>query len=148
MTRLSCWRLVLLIALGASALRSECATAADEIRSGCSGGITGGGAGLVLSRDGQLWNWQRSRANSDLQRGALLGTDAQAALQLFEKARLGGFALIEYRHSGNRTCWVELTQDELTHGVYWTDPGSAPSLAVGLFESLQKLQRDLTVKRP
>jgi hypothetical protein len=148
MARLSCWWLMLFFALGCSALHAERAMAADELRTGCSGGITGGGAGLVLTRDGQLWNWQRSRANADLKRGPLLGTDAQAAMQLFEKARLGGFALIQYRHSGNRTCWVELTEDEQTHGVYWTDPGSAPSLALSLFDALQKLQRDLTVTRP
>lgn len=122
--------------------------AADEIRSGCSGGITGAGAGVVLSRDGRLWTWKRSRANSDFERGPLIGTDAQVAMQLFERAKLGGFKVIQYRLTGNRTCWVELSEDGQTHGVYWSDPSAAPSLAVGLYEALQKLERDLKDKEP
>jgi hypothetical protein len=64
---------------------------ADEIRSGCSGGIGGSGAGVVLSQDGRLWTWKRNRAESDSNRGPLIGTDARAAMQLFESAKLGGF---------------------------------------------------------
>jgi hypothetical protein len=134
-------RLVLGFVMCASAQHSQSAMADDEIRSGCGGGITGGSAGVALSREGHLWNWQRSRADSGPKRGPLVGTHTQAAIQLFERAKLGGFPLIQYRQSGNMTCWVELSEDGNTHGVYWSDPSTAPSLAVDLFDALQKLQR-------
>ena len=140
------WRLVLGFVLCGAALHSQSAMAADEIRCGCGGGLTGGGSGVVLARDGRLWNWQRARSESDLKRGPLIGTDPQAARQIFDRARLGGFQSIHYQHSGNMTCWVELSEDGQTHGVYWSDPSGAPSLALALSEALKKLQRDLTIK--
>ena len=137
------WYLLVLVFFGL-VLYPQGARATDEMRSGCAGGITGGGAGVALSRDGRVWTWQRGHAHSELKRGPLIGTDADAALRIFERAKLGGFKSIQYRLSSNRTCWVELTDDGGTHGVYWSDPSGAPALAVGLFDALQKLQRDLS----
>ena len=116
----------------------------DEIRSGCAGGITGGSAGLTLSRDGHLWRWQRSRAGAAVEQGPLIGTDVDAAMRLFERARLGEFNLIEYRESGNMTCWVDLSENGAMHGVYWSDRSAAPALAIGLFDKMRELQRNLT----
>ncbi len=117
--------------------------ASDEMWSGCTGGITGGSTGVTLSRDGRLWRWQRSRAGSELKQRQLMGTDVDAATRLFDQAKLGGFKAIEYRESGNRTCWVELFENGDLHGVYWADPSMAPALAIGLFDKMHELQRDL-----
>ncbi len=143
MAHLFSWRFLSVLPFCGLVLSSGVVRASDEMWSGCAGGITGGSAGVTLSPDGRLWNWQRSRAGSDIMQGPLIGTDADAAMRLFEHAKLGGFSSIRYRESGNRTCWVELSENGQTHGVYWSDRSAAPALAIGLFDEMLELHRAL-----
>ncbi len=123
----------------------------DALRSGCGGGVTGGSSGVLLSRDGRLWGWKRDSAGSAIKLGPVIGVDAAAATRLFGQALSEEFKLIRYRQMGSRTCWVQISGlgdsavvEAPRHGVYWTDPQNAPALALGLFEALEKLRRDLT----
>lgn len=120
---------------------------AGELRTGCGGGITGGASGLALKRDGQLSSWRRERAGSSRPiRSLAIGTDADAAVRLFERAIAGDFNTLVFREAGNRTCWVELTMNGATHGVYWVEPKRAPALAVELYDGLDAVRRGLSAK--
>ncbi len=119
---------------------------AGELRTGCGGGITGGASGLALTRDGHLSNWRHERAGPTRPiRSLAIGTDAEAAVRLFERAIAGGFNTLVFHEAGNRTCWVELTMSGATHGVYWVEPQRAPALAVELHEALDALRRGMSV---
>ena len=116
-----------------------------ELRTGCGGGITGGASGLALTRDGQLSSWRREGAGpSRPVRSQVIGTDAEAAARLFERARAGGFNTLVFHKAGNRTCWIELTMSGTTHGVYWVEPECAPTLAVELHDALDEVRRGLS----
>jgi hypothetical protein len=124
------------------------AQAADEMRTACSGGFTGGSSGVVLAADGHLWSWSQSSAGAAIERGALLGKDAVTAKRLFAQAASGHFKNLKFHEVGNMTCSIELTVKGAKHEVSWGARQPAPALALSLYDAVQALRDRLAANAP
>ena len=95
------------------------------IVTGCAGGVTGGGSGVKLYRDGRLVRWKRSGA-LEAPIEILVRTDGGLAKRLFERLEEIGFASIEYDEPSNWTCFVEAN----SHEVGWSSMDTAAPIDV------------------
>ena len=96
--------------------------AADDIpviRSGCSGGFTGGGSGYEIHRDGSISSWRMDTWKSAPET-TLIRTDKSAADRLFTLFDQAGFARIEHNEPGNMTCFLTLESAGKSHTVSWS----------------------------
>jgi len=89
------------------------------IRSGCSGGFTGGGSGHEIRRDGTIGSWREESAGSPRETKALR-SDKAAADRLFSLFEEAGFSRIELHEPGNVTCFLTLESAAGSHTVSWS----------------------------
>jgi hypothetical protein len=96
--------------------------AADDIpviRSGCSGGVTGGGSGYEIRRDGRISSWRTDSWHSALQ-STPIRTDKAAADRIFALFDKAGFARVDYNEPGNMACFLTLESGGKSHTVSWS----------------------------
>jgi len=131
---------IALVALCAAACRLAPVAQALPIRevvSGCSGGFTGGGGGVALTPNGQLYTWQLQLAGAPETR-RLARTDTALAADVFRRLAAMRFLEIAYAQPSNVTCFVRARTDSGTHEVAWplNDTG-APRAVRDLFDRLK-----------
>lgn len=97
-----------------AAIRSD-----DSVRVGCSGGITGGGSGNTLTRDGQLAAYQRPTWRRDSVTHSPLRRDSAAATSVFAALERVRFRALRFNKVGNMTCVLELHDSSGEHSVNW-----------------------------
>lgn len=89
------------------------------IRSGCSGGITGGGGGYEIRGNGDISSWSMESRNSAPE-STLIRSDKPAADRLFAMFERAGFVRIEHHEPGNMTCFLTLSSAGKSHTVVWS----------------------------
>ncbi len=109
---------------------SVAARSADSVLIGCYGGVRGGGSGNKLTREGDLWTFEKP-----LQEEAsytLLRRDLAAAAEVFAALERARFRSLELNQIGNMTCVLELNDAAGEHAVSWyigqPPPGLRPVL--------------------
>jgi hypothetical protein len=109
---------------------SVAAASDDSVLVGCYGGVRGGGSGNKLTREGDLWTFEKP-----LQEEAsytLLRRDSAAAAEVFAALERARFRSIELNQIGNMTCVLELNDAAGEHTVSWhigqPPPGLEPVL--------------------
>lgn len=111
------------------------AQAADSVLIGCYGGVRGGGSGNKLTREGDLWTFEKP-----LQEEAtytLLRRDSAAAVEVFAALERARFRSIELNQIGNMTCVLELNDAAGEHSVSWLI-GDAPPELEPVLEALDR----------
>jgi len=131
-----------LLTLAILAGSSVAALAGDDeafVSSGCSGGFTGGGSGVVVHRNGEIHRWFQPTYRDPVEQ-SFVRLDLAAARELFAELDRINFTAIRYNKHGNMTCRVTLRQGDSTHDVEWPpgDPG-APSEVAALVSRMEKL---------
>ena len=102
--------------------------AADDIpviRSGCSGGITGGGSGYEIRWEGSISSWRMDSFNTSPET-TLIRSDKAAADRLFTLFDHAGFVRIEHNEPGNMTCFLTLESAGKSHTVCWSKKPPQP----------------------
>jgi hypothetical protein len=92
--------------------------ATDTLVAGCRGGETGGGRGLLVTRRGEIFEWQKDGPDA-LGSGdyKMLGNDSVTAAAVFlELARIG-FRSIEQLKPSNMTCFLSFIGPDGRHSV-------------------------------
>lgn len=105
---------------------SVAARSADSVLVGCYGGVRGGGSGNKLTREGDLWTFDKP-----LQEDAtytLIRRDSAAATEVFAALERARFRSIELNQIGNMTCVLELSDAAGEHSVSWLIGQPPPDL--------------------
>lgn len=113
--------------------------APDTLYSGCGGGYTGGGSGLVIASSGTIGRWRRSRAG---QPRAIVRawTDTAGAARVFRAAQAARFRTVPPGKVSNWTCHFRLVDGDGTHEVPYS--GTLPPALRELDSLVQALGRD------
>lgn len=95
------------------------------IRSGCSGGFTGGGSGYEIHRDGSISSWRTDswKASPDT---TVIRNDKAAVGRLFSPFEEAGFSRINLNEPGNMTCFLTLESEGKNHTVSWSQKPLQP----------------------
>lgn len=103
---------------------------AEAVVAGCSGGVTGGGSGVTLTRAGTLYRWERPGATPAAQDSTLVRVDSALAAEVFRRLQAMRFTRIQYRDVGNMSCFVIARTDSVEHEVIWggSDGGVPPAV--------------------
>jgi hypothetical protein len=100
-----------------AASRSE---ATDTLIAGCRGGETGGGRGLLVTRRGEIFEWQKDGPGAlGSEDYKMLGNDSLTAVAVFMELAWIRFRSIEQHKPSNMTCFLSLTGRAGTHSVSW-----------------------------
>jgi hypothetical protein len=91
---------------------------APYLEIGCSGGVTGGGGGRVVTSDGRFYSFSTDTYASPRE-WKLAKRDPARAKALFAAAEQSGLARTDYDVPGNVTCWVSLVSAASGHTVSW-----------------------------
>ncbi len=91
---------------------------ADTVLSGCTGGFSGGGGGILVTTAGEIVSWTQATfaAKRDYH---LLRVDTAAAGGVFRELARIRFRTINYSKPDNMTCSLELTGPGGHHSVDW-----------------------------
>ena len=112
------------------------AGADDSITSGCSGGITGGGYGVTVERDGRIYRWHAPTSH-DARDEVEVRNDPTEASQLFASLDEMGFVAMGYQETGDMTCSLTVVSGESEHAVTWPHGQTgAPAEARAMAERL------------
>lgn len=131
--------LLTLVVLGVSSAAALAGSDEAFVSSGCSGGFTGGGGGVVVHLDGAIHRWSQATYRDPVEQ-SFVRLDVAAARDLFSELDRIGFTSIRYKKHGNMTCRVTLQQGGSTHDVAWPsgDP-TAPSAVVALASRMEQI---------
>jgi hypothetical protein len=111
----------------------------ESLSSGCSGGFTGGGGGVVVHRDGAIHRWSRPTYRDPVKQ-SFVRLDRAAAGELFAELERINFTSIRYKKPSNMTCEVTLRRGETTHAVAWPlGDAAAPSEVVALAARMEQI---------
>ena len=105
---------------------SVAARGGDSVLVGCYGGVRGGGSGNKLTREGDLWTFEKP-----LQEDAkytLLRRDSTAAAGVFAALERVRFRSLTFRVVTNMTCVLELNDGAGEHSVSWPRGADPPEL--------------------
>ena len=117
-------------------------TDSGEIVCGCSGGITGGGEGLIVTRAGRISRWQQDRAGV-AKRESFVCKDVKAAQSLFTELETMRFEAIDFNKPGNMTCFVTRRIGAQSHTVAWSaGDTAAPKEVIELYRRMRNLEKD------
>lgn len=100
--------------------------AADTVRVGCSGGITGDGSGNVATGVGDLASYSQPLQGTPTY--TLPRRDSAAAAAVFAELDRLRFDTLRYDEHGVRTCVLELRSGAVRHSVTW--PAGQPPAAL------------------
>ncbi|HEU5040425.1 MAG TPA: hypothetical protein VFT84_06375 [Gemmatimonadales bacterium] len=103
-----------------------CVAPPDTVYSGCGGGITGGGSGLVVASSGWISRWRRTRAGGPR---TIVGTwaDSAGAAHLFRAIRATRFRSVPPGKPSNWTCFFRLVDSAGAYEVPYSS-GLPPAL--------------------
>ena len=99
---------------------------ADEeavLSHGCQGGITGGGNGVTVQRDGRIARWTVAQPGAPRQETTVT-ENPEGATRLFALLEELNFQAIDFDHEGgNWSCDLSLRTGEKVHSVGWGRSG-------------------------
>jgi hypothetical protein len=108
-----------------------------QLSATCSGGVTGGGTGVSLARDGALYRWSRRAAGAPPE-STFVRSDPALAAAAFAELDAMRFASIEYSNPSNVTCSLGTSGGGAEHSVSWgIADEKAPTRARALFDRLR-----------
>ncbi len=118
---------ILAVALGPQPARLAGQAAPDTVYSGCGGGKTGGGSGLVVASSGSIARWRRSRAG---QPRTIVATwvDTAGAARVLRAVHAARFRSISPGKPSNWTCFFRLVDPAGTHEVPYQWPNVPAAL--------------------
>lgn len=96
-----------------------------EIITGCSGGVTGGGSGYIVSSQGDLFKW-RSSTPENLTRAHVSQLPRQTVVEWKSRFEHVRFGELRYKKVGNMTCSLALRTSEDERVVRWPISGPFP----------------------
>lgn len=109
----------------------------DTVSAGCTGGISGGGGGLLVTGKGEIVEWgQTTFAPPKTYR--LVRVDTAAAAGIFRELARIGFRKLPAGEPANMTCSIEVSGPSGSHSVSWPT-GKPPSAVKPLYEKLRAL---------
>ena len=115
---------------------------AQAVVAGCSGGVTGGGSGVTLTRAGALYRWERPSAAPAARDSTLVRVDSALAAEVFRRLEAMRFTRIQYRDVGNMSCFVVARTDSAEHEVVWGGTeGGVPAAVRDVHERLLRAAR-------
>lgn len=90
----------------------------DTVSAGCTGGISGGGGGLLVTGKGEIVEWgQTTFAPPKTYR--LVRVDTAAAAGIFRELARIGFRKLPAGEPANMTCSIDLSGPSGSHSVSW-----------------------------
>ena len=89
-----------------------------SILAACTGGVTGGGSGVLVRRDGGIFRWRLSTARARPEE-TFVRTEPAVAARLFARLDEIGFGKINYSRPSNITCALARSDASGTHEVAW-----------------------------
>jgi hypothetical protein len=90
------------------------------LETGCAGGVTGGGNGALVTRNGRFFTWSQPGPRAAERTLTLVRTDSVRAATLFRLAKAGGIQRIAFSEPANMTCFLSWIQTGGTaHSVAW-----------------------------
>jgi hypothetical protein len=146
--------LVLALSSGASQSAAQVQGSSPEPRdtviAGCSGGRSGGGHGLLVTKRGDILEWDRHGPGApkpdDYTR---VGTDSAAATAIFAELARIRFDSISHLKRSDMTCFLELMAPAGGHSVSWPLGAEPPvqlrevrRLLNGVGESARKVRQE------
>jgi hypothetical protein len=122
--RIHCLVLVLVLSSGAlqsaTQVQGSSPRPRDSVIAGCSGGRSGGGRGLLVTRRGDILEWERDGPGGLSPKNyTRIGTDSAAATAIFAELARIGFDSIDHRKPSDMTCFLELIAPTGEHSVSW-----------------------------
>lgn len=110
---------------------------ANEIESGCYGGFSGGGGGLVFKQAGDIISWKMPTYSQPAIK-TLLRHDPETTAALFNKLETIKFTTIQYDQPANMTCYIALKNQEKTiHRIRWPyGSAKAPQSVLDFYQEL------------
>lgn len=99
-----------------SVLGSACKSDTDFISYGCSGGFTGGGNGVKIVRDGNVYKWS-STPGKVVEKA--LRTDVKFTSEAFSRLDKLEISTLKYNEVGNFTCTLTTQQSGNSHVISW-----------------------------
>jgi hypothetical protein len=133
------WPLVELpaAAAGATVVTVRATVSGDTLVSGCSGGVSGGGGGVAVTRAGEVLRWSTDGPGPPA-RVTLVRVDSALTEELFRELERIRFRSIRHHEPSNMTCFLYLRSEHGAHEVAWPW-GHAPRMVRPVFERLQSL---------
>jgi hypothetical protein len=122
--RIHCLVLVLALSSGASQSAASVQRSSpgprDTVIAGCSGGRSGGGHGLLVTKRGDIleWDWHGPGALSP-DKYTRVGTDSAAATAIFTELARIRFDSINHLKRSDMTCFLQLIAPVGVHSVSW-----------------------------
>ena len=90
------------------------------LTAGCSGGVTGGGAGTFVTASGEFYRYQRNRPAPNAKRElTFVRRDSAEAARLVMAAEQAGITRIKYSVPANMTCHLTLDRSGTSYDVAW-----------------------------
>jgi len=89
----------------------------DYVSYGCQGGVTGGGGGIKVKRNGEIIRWVIDTVLWERKEASLVRNDIAVSTLLFARLEEINFTGIDYNEPGNMTCSVTLRQGSSEHSV-------------------------------
>lgn len=96
-----------------------------EIVIGCTGGVTGGGNGYIVSSQGELFKWQSPTPKNSM-REHVSQLPRQTIIKWQSRLEHVRFKELRINRAGNMTCSLSLQSDKDEHVVRWPIAGPYP----------------------
>jgi hypothetical protein len=109
---------IVLLGLGLMAAPPTPAGATSSLVAGCTGGITGGGTGVLITADGEINRWHQQTGDAKTRTLTSVGRDPVLAHRLFTRLDAIRFAAVEHNEPSNMTCFLA-REGPGAHRVAW-----------------------------
>ncbi|MEO8450472.1 MAG: hypothetical protein ABI647_11805 [Gemmatimonadota bacterium] len=130
--------MLLLTAIAAVLMTAASDSLGNRLETGCSGGVTGGGGGTIVTEDGRFFNYVRTTGKPEPS-VKLIGRDGPRAAAYFKAAERAGLTRIKYREPSNMTCHLSLTRGAKRSEVAWPI-GSRPKKIAKLIDLAEAMK--------
>jgi hypothetical protein len=96
-----------------------------RLETGCAGGVTGGGGGVIVTESGRFYRWGQPGPESSERTLTLVRRDSARAAALFRAAEQRGLTHVKFSEPFNVTCALALVRGGQRHEIAWPF-GQAP----------------------
>lgn len=95
-----------------------------HLNTGCTGGITGAGGGVIVTESADFYRWSQPGPRPSGRVLTLARRDPARAAALLRAAEQRGLTRVKFNEPANMTCFLELVRGGRRYAVAW--PGSGP----------------------
>ena len=112
-----------------------------ELRWGTTGGVTGGGEGYILRRDGTLARWKQAVPGAmPEEETSVLKISAKACAEIRALIEKNNLLALDQQGAGNMTTSLLIRQDGKEQRLAWAGmPGDAPKALASIMVRLESL---------